>query len=130
LVVDDQVGNPTSAMDFANGILTVARNLTCDDAPAEQLGVFHMASQGPVDWAEFAENLFAISAELGGPSARVVPIPSTQYRTRVRRPPNSRLDCAKIAAVHGVTLPHWRPALRDCIERILADPTILSEKVA
>jgi dTDP-4-dehydrorhamnose reductase len=48
-----------------------------------------------------------------------VPIPSSAYSSRVRRPPNVALDCAKIVAVHGVTLPSWRLALRECIARIL-----------
>ena len=118
-VVADQVGNPTAAADVAAGILTVARNLVERPERAERYGLFHMASAATATWAEFAEAVFACSAARGGPTARVVPITSAEYASRVRRPANSRLDCAKIAAVHGIVLPPWRVSLRTCVDRLL-----------
>jgi dTDP-4-dehydrorhamnose reductase len=117
-VVADQVGSPTAAADIADGILAVARNLVAggDD---ERYGTFHMTAAGATNWAEFATAAFSASAERGGPSARVVPVASAEYHTPARRPANSRLDCAKIARVHGVSLPHWRTSLGPCVERIL-----------
>jgi dTDP-4-dehydrorhamnose reductase len=117
-VVSDQVGNPTSASDIADGLFAVARNLV-GGRTTERYGIFHMASAGTATWADFASAVFAASAASGGPSARVVPIPSTEYQTPARRPANSRLDCAKIARVHGVSLPSWRPSLTTCVRRIL-----------
>jgi dTDP-4-dehydrorhamnose reductase len=118
-VVADQTGNPSAATDVAAGVIAVARNLLQNTTGSEGYGLFHMASPELVTPAEFATAIFAVSTTGGGPSARVVPIPSSAYSSRVRRPPNVALDCAKIAAVHGVTLPPWRSALRTCIERIL-----------
>ena len=63
--------------------------------------------------------VFAASAARGGPTAHVVPIASAEYQTPARRPANSRLDCAKIARVHGVALPPWQPSLDRCVGRIL-----------
>jgi dTDP-4-dehydrorhamnose reductase len=117
-VVDDQVGNPTSAADIADGILTVAHNLT-GKVSAERYGLFHMTGAGAASRADFAEAIFSFSREAGGPMARVVRIKTEEYPTRVRRPANSQLDCSKIAAVHGVTLPPWRSSLRQCVERIV-----------
>ena len=117
-VVADQVGSPTAAADIADGILAVARNLVADGGD-ERYGIFHMTAAGATNWAEFATAAFSASAERGGPSARVVPIASAEYQTPARRPVNSRLDCAKIARVHGVSLPHWRSSLGSCVERIL-----------
>ena len=117
-VVADQVGNPTAAADIADGILAVARNLVADGSD-ERYGTFHMTAAGATNWAEFATAAFLASAERGGPSARVVPIASAEYHTPARRPANSRLDCAKIARVHGVSLPQWRSSLGPCVERIL-----------
>ena len=71
------------------------------------------------NWAEFATAVFAASAARGGPSANVVPISSAEYQTPARRPANSRLDCAKIARVHGVALPHWLSSLGPCVGRLL-----------
>jgi dTDP-4-dehydrorhamnose reductase len=118
-VVADQTGNPTAAADAAAGVIAVARNLLQDSAGPDKYGLFHMASAEIVTPADFAAAIFAASACCGGPSARVAAIPGSAYSSRVRRPPNVALDCSKIAAVHGLTLPSWRPALRTCIARIL-----------
>src|SRR6185295_4557546 len=96
------------------------RNLTGGTRRPEHYGLFHVTNHGSATPAEFATALFAVSAQLGGPSATVVPIKSDEYPSRVRRPLNSRLDCAKIAAIHGVALPAWQPRLRTCVERVLA----------
>jgi dTDP-4-dehydrorhamnose reductase len=117
-VVADQHGAPTSAHDIADGVIRVAANLKTDLTPGLR-GVFHMTAQGEATWAEFAEAIFAISRQAGGPFARVKPIPTSAYPTPARRPANSRLDTAKIAREHGVSLPHWRAALAVCMTRLV-----------
>lgn len=120
-VVTDQLVNPTAASDLAEGILTVACNLAERRRTREHYGIFHVTSHGVATPAEFATALFALAAEYGGPSARVVPVTSAQLGSRVRRPLNSRLDSSRIAAVHGVALPPWEPLLRKCIARIFSE---------
>ena len=117
-VVADQRGNPTSALDIADGIIAVAGNLLSDNDPRLR-GIFHMTADGEASWAEFAERIFAASAAQGGPTARVKHIETADYPTPARRPSNSRLDCAKLAAAHGVSLPHWRPSTELAVTRIL-----------
>jgi dTDP-4-dehydrorhamnose reductase len=117
-VVADQRGNPTSALDIADGILTVAENLVAKDG-AELCGIFHMTGDGEATWAEFAEHIFAASAAAGGPSARVRPIGTADYPTPAQRPANSRLDCSKLARAHGVRLPDWRSSTRQIVERLV-----------
>jgi len=117
-VVADQRGNPTNALDIADGIIAVARNLATSDDP-ELRGVFHMAGSGDASWAELAEATFAASAARGGPSAAVRRIDAAEYPTAARRPENSRLDCGKLARVHGITLPDWHNALERVVSRLL-----------
>jgi dTDP-4-dehydrorhamnose reductase len=117
-VVADQHGSPTSAHDIADGVIKAARNLKADAAPGMR-GVFHMTARGEATWAEFAEAIFAWSRDAGGPFARVRPIPTSAYPTPARRPANSRLDNAKLAREHGVSLPHWREALAVCMARLV-----------
>jgi dTDP-4-dehydrorhamnose reductase len=119
-IVADQVGNPTSAADIAEGIVAVARHLI-EGHGKERYGIFHMASADTASWAEFATEIFSVAAAKGRPAPRVLPISSTQYQTAAMRPLNSRLNCVKIARVYGVSLPDWRASLRPCIEKIL-DP--------
>ena len=118
-VVADQIGSPTSALDLAEAALSVAANLRQAPHDDQLRGVFHFAGAGEASWAEFAAEIFAQSSKLGGPSARVIAIPAAHYPTPARRPANSRLDTARIRAIHGVTPLDWRVALRQCLHRLL-----------
>ncbi|HEX2136846.1 MAG TPA: dTDP-4-dehydrorhamnose reductase [Microvirga sp.] len=121
-VVADQRGSPSSALDIADGVIRVCRNLAERPRDASLRGLFHMAGAGDTTWAEFATVIFEQSRRLGGPSARVRPIATAEYPTPARRPANSRLDCAKLAAAHGVALPSWRSATAACVARLVEAP--------
>lgn len=116
-VVADQIGNPTSALTVADGIIRVAANMVADKNPGLR-GVFHMTASGEASWADFAEAIFAASAARGGAAARVRRIGTADYPWPATRPANSRLDCTRIAEVHGVTLPEWRLMLDDAMNRL------------
>jgi dTDP-4-dehydrorhamnose reductase len=120
-VVADQHGSPTSALDIADAIFTVARNLAGRPDDASLRGVFHMSAAGEAVWADVAEAIFAARERLGGRPVRVRRIATADYPTPARRPANSRLDCGKLALVHGVRLPQWRASLNACVERLLED---------
>lgn len=117
-VVADQRGNPTSAFDIADGILAVVANLAAGRDPAQR-GLFHMAGSGDASWASFAEAVFAASAAVGGPSARVRPITTADFPTPARRPANSRLSGDRLAAAHGVRLPDWRESTASIVARLV-----------
>ena len=117
-VVGDQRGNPTSALDIADGILAVATNLR-DRADPALRGIFHMTAAGDASWAEFAQAIFADSARFGGPSARVKAITTADYPTPAKRPANSRLDSSKLDRAHGVRLPDWRESLPKVVRRLV-----------
>lgn len=118
-VVADQHGCPTDALAMADGILSVARNLADQPDNAALRGVFHMTGVGETTWADFAAAVFAESAARGGPHAAVKRITSNEFPTAAKRPKNSRLDGAALAAVHGVVLPRWELSVRGCVARIL-----------
>ena len=119
-VVSDQLGTPTNALDLADGIIAIARNLLDRPTATELRGVFHITGGGDTDWAGFATAILAASAAAGGPSARVVPIATSENPTAARRPANSRLDNSRLARIHGVQLPHWQQSLQGCIRRLVA----------
>lgn len=118
-VVDDQIGNPTSALDIADGIHRVAANLLASPGDPNLCGVFHMTATGEASWAGLARAVFAHSLAAGGQCVTVKPIPTVAYPTPARRPANSRLDCGLLAARHQVMLPDWRPSLAACVRRLL-----------
>jgi dTDP-4-dehydrorhamnose reductase len=118
-VVADQIGNPTSALDIAAAIFDVADNILAS-SDERFYGVFHMAGTGDASWADFASEIFKVSGSSGGPVARVHAITSSEYPTPAKRPKNSRLDCSKLALQHGVSLPDWRIATSEVVQRLLS----------
>lgn len=119
-VVADQIGTPTSALDIADGVLKVAGNLLAAPTDGRLEGVFHMGAGGPAaSWADFADAIFDGAATRGGRRPVVDRIGTADYPTPAKRPKQSRLDSAKIAAVHGVALPDWRASLETVLDRLL-----------
>jgi dTDP-4-dehydrorhamnose reductase len=116
-VVADQRGTPTSAADIAQALLAVATNITSSDAPGLR-GVFHLAGTGEASWADFAEAIFAGLVRRGRSPVTVRPIATSEFPTPARRPANSRLDCARLATIHGVRLPRWQDSLAVCLDRL------------
>lgn len=118
-VVCDQTGAPCYAGAIAEAIVRISANLAVAPEAEALRGVFHFAPQGETHWAGFAEAIFVGAAARGGPRARVRPISSADYPTAAKRPANSRLDAAKLAAAHGVRAPHWRHSLDQCLDRLI-----------
>jgi dTDP-4-dehydrorhamnose reductase len=116
-VVADQRGNPSSALDLADGVLAL-----CDHwASGERTGLgrtYHLAGSGEASWAEFADAIFAACKVNGLPSATVVPIGTKDYPTRAVRPTNSTLDSRAFAGDFGFTMPDWHTSLDQVVSRL------------
>ena len=118
-IVADQYGNPTSAFDIADGLLAVLD--TWRDGSRTGLGeTYHLAGSGEASWYDLASHVLNESAALGGPAARVRPIPASDYPTRARRPANSRLDTGHFTAAFGYAAPDWRPSSAAVVARLLS----------
>ena len=105
-VVFDQVGSPTNAADLAEAILSIV----CSDR--FEGGVYHYSNEGVCSWYDFAEAIFRLS----GYSTQLHPIRSSEYPTRAERPHYSVLDKARVREAFGITIPHWRTALEECLQ--------------
>lgn len=117
-IVADQQGNPTSAFDIADAVIEVIANL-CRSTDPQLRGIFHMTGQGDTSWAGFATAILAASEALGGPTARVRPISTSEYPTKAKRPANSRLDNSKLAETFGLRLPAWQHSLEPVVSQLL-----------
>jgi dTDP-4-dehydrorhamnose reductase len=115
-VVADQWGNPTSALDIADGVLHLAKRL------GRNWGIYHLAGTGEANWADFARYVLAVSRSLGGPNAAIKEITSADFPSKARRPGNSRLSQAKILEDFGWTSPDWRISAEAVVARILKVP--------
>jgi dTDP-4-dehydrorhamnose reductase len=120
-VVADQHGCPTSALDIADAVLTVATRVVSGADRRDLTGVFHLTGGGEATWAEFARAIFAEAEALGRAPVTVIPITTAQYPTPARRPTNSRLDGTRFRDTYGAALPEWRQSLKSCVARLLAD---------
>lgn len=116
-VVDDQRGSPTSAADLAAVLATIARRLA--DDPAAPVGTYHFSNAGEVSWCGFAREIFRQSQDLGGPSAAVEGITTSDYPTPARRPANSLLSHAAILRDYGIRPRPWQDGLRDILQELI-----------
>ena len=82
-VVADQYGSPTSALDIADGIIAVGRNLLERPDDRSLRGLFHMTGTGFTSWSDFAAEIFPSRRSSAAPPRRFVP--SRQSTTRRRR---------------------------------------------
>lgn len=116
-VVDDQIGNPTSALDIAEAVIAVVSKLQSE--PGRHAGTYHFAGTGHTSWAGFAKAIFEASSRRGGPSAEVQGIPGSDWPTKAARPSNSRLDSSKFHQVFGYLAPSWKTSLDEVIDRLV-----------
>lgn len=117
-VVADQKGQPTSALDIADGVIAIARRLR-DDPDQRLRGVFHMTGAGEASWADFAETIFAGLRRRTGRVVSVERISTADYPTAAKRPANSRLANDSLRQIHGLVLPDWRRSTEDVLDRLV-----------
>ncbi len=104
-VVNDQLGNPTSAKDLAHELLRIA---LCDS-----YGVWHCTNEGTCSWADLAEAAY----ELAGKSCKVNRCTSAEWKQMhpesADRPAFSSLKNGHLEATIGNQMRPWREALED-----------------
>ena len=110
-VVFDQVGTPTYAGDLALVIFSIIEG----NLYAGNEGVYHFSNEGVCSWYDFA-NEIAIAA--GNLECNIQPCHSSEFPSKVTRPPYSVLDKTKIKQTFGVDIPHWRDSMLYCLERL------------
>lgn len=119
-VVDDQLGNPTNALDIADGIISICQHLA-NRSESASYGVYHMTGCGRASWADFAEAIFEVYRQETGKNVRLNRITSSEYPTPAERPKNSQLNSDKLAKEFSVTLPHWRTSFEDVVRRLISE---------
>lgn len=111
-VVADQHGCPTSALDLADAILTIA------ERRAGFGQTWHLAGSGSASWFELASEVMANCRRLGLPSAEVQPITTADWPTKATRPAYAVLDCTRIERDLGIRLPDWRQSVAETVQRL------------
>jgi dTDP-4-dehydrorhamnose reductase len=114
-VVQDQTGGPTPAGDIAWAIAQIAARIGAGTAV---WGTYHYCGTPAVSWHEFARAIFELHGARTGKHVAVAPISTNDYPTAARRPPNSRLDCAKIRSAFGIEQRPWRAGLESAMKSL------------
>lgn len=107
-VICDQVGTPTYAMDLARVIIHIIEN------EKTNYGLYHYSNEGVASWYDFAKAVFEF-AEI---DMTVLPVLSSAFVTRAKRPHYSVMDKTKIKAIIGLEIPYWRDSLNFCIQNL------------
>jgi dTDP-4-dehydrorhamnose reductase len=109
-VVNDQVGQPTSASDLAKQLV----ELGLSTSPA---GIYHGTNSGQATWLEFAQEIFKLS---GADVGRVVPVSSSEYPRPAKRPSYSVLSHDAWATTSVKPMHDWRVALAEAMPAIIS----------
>jgi dTDP-4-dehydrorhamnose reductase len=115
-VVGDQIGAPT----WATGLARAAWGLMEAGADA---GIYHWTDLGVASWYDFAVAIQeeALVRGLITRAVQIVPIATSEYPTRARRPAFSVLDTSGTRAVaKAVPAVHWRGNLRTMLDELRA----------
>ena len=105
-VVNDQLGNPTSA-------IAVARHLQLLLERPDLKGTFHLTCEGEATWYDFACEIF----KLKGIAQKVVPCTTAEFPRPAPRPPNSRLEKQALRLAGLPPMPYWKDALAEFLSK-------------
>ena len=119
-VIDDQWGAPTGADLLADVTAHAIRHL---QARPQDGGLYHCAASGQTTWHSYAKYVIA-QARQAQPAIQIkakeiAPIPTSAYPTPAWRPLNSRLDCSRLQATFGLTLPDWQQGVARMLAEII-----------
>jgi dTDP-4-dehydrorhamnose reductase len=109
-VVNDQVGQPTSATDLAQQLVELGLSKSLS-------GIYHGTNSGQATWFDFALEIFKLS---GADVSRVVPVSSSEYPQPAKRPAYSVLSHAAWAKTSVKPMRDWRIALVEAMPAIIS----------
>jgi dTDP-4-dehydrorhamnose reductase len=108
-VVNDQVGQPTSALDLAKHLVELGLSTST-------AGIYHSTNSGQATWFEFAQEIFKLA---GADVGRVTPVSSSDYLRPAKRPSYSVLSHDAWARTSVNPMRDWRIALAEAMPAIL-----------
>jgi dTDP-4-dehydrorhamnose reductase len=109
-VVNDQVGQPTSAIDLAEQLVRLGQSTSL-------AGIYHGTNSRQATWFEFAQEIFNL---VGANVGRVTPVSSNQYSRPAKRPSFSVLSHDSWASTSIKPMRDWRIALTEAMPAIIS----------
>jgi dTDP-4-dehydrorhamnose reductase len=112
-VVFDQIGSPTYSGDLASTILHIIDNTSKKLMPYKP-GIYNFSNEGVCSWYDFA----LATHEFAKVSCKVIPVNSSAFPTKAKRPSYSVLNKEKLKTSYRIEIPYWRDSLKNCISRM------------
>jgi dTDP-4-dehydrorhamnose reductase len=109
-VVNDQIGQPTSATDLAKQLIELGLTSSSE-------GIYHGTNSGEATWFEFAQEIFKLA---GARVNRVVPVSSSEYPRPAKRPSYSVLSHDSWGKTSLKPMRDWRIALAEAMPAIVS----------
>lgn len=115
-VVNDQIGSPTSAHDFAKIIMKIinSEKLVYFSNKKE---IFNFSNSGSCSWYEFSKEILRLSNS----KCLAIPVSSSEFPSSVKRPKYSVLNTAKIKSSFDLDINSWQDALSYNIGRVTTE---------
>jgi dTDP-4-dehydrorhamnose reductase len=119
-IVNDQIGNPTSAR-----MLAEVTSLVCAKTGnnlsgwlADCRGVFHLAGNGYASRLDWARLILELDPDRNKQVVKeILPSLTSEYPTPAQRPLFSALNCDRFLSTFQINLPDWKEALRLAMEK-------------
>jgi dTDP-4-dehydrorhamnose reductase len=102
-MVNDQIGQPTSAIDLANRIVELVENRI-------ENGIFHATNSGQATWFDFAREIMKIH---GDDVTRLIPVHSSEFNRPAERPRFTVLSHENWGRHELQPMQDWKLALRN-----------------
>jgi len=109
-VVDDQIGNPTSARDLAIGVFSILKN-------QPEPGIYNYSNRGSCSWFELAQKIYET---VGADTGLVHPISSGSLNFIAKRPKFSLLSKEKWISAGLSEVPNWKESLQLLMPEIIS----------
>jgi dTDP-4-dehydrorhamnose reductase len=109
-VVNDQLGSPTFASDLVSAILQMIQS----GKNYQSNKIYHFSSNGIISWYTFAKRIM----DYAGLECEVLPIKTSEFPTRAKRPAYSGLDKSKIIKDFQLDIPSWETSLKNLLNEL------------
>ena len=109
LVVADQIGTPTSALELARVVFEITQK-----GLPETPELLHISNTGQCSWADFAREIFRQK----GISVTVNDTTTETFNAPAKRPEYSVLSTEKLLFKYGIAMRPWKGALSEVLKRL------------
>ena len=113
-VIADQFGTPTNCKDLVDAVFNIIKHPNFENFSIKQ-SLYHFSNSDFCSWYDFA-----IEIKKGiNSNCNVLPIKTSEYKSKARRPRNSILNLSKMKKDFDIEALSWNSSLSKTIQKII-----------